>query len=74
MDEEEHLDQLISISTLLQNYVPLQDRTHKQKLYPSCFIASEAVDLLMKHGEVESREEAVDCLNTLMTTGVPSDD
>mmetsp|Transcript_11882 Transcript_11882/g.18254 ORF Transcript_11882/g.18254 Transcript_11882/m.18254 type:complete len:923 (-) Transcript_11882:185-2953(-) len=74
MDEEEHLDQLISISTLLQNYIPLQDRTHKQKLYPSCFIASEAVDLLMKHGEVESREEAVDCLNTLMTTGVPNDD
>jgi hypothetical protein len=60
-------DKLASISTLLQNDLPIQDRTYKLQLYPSCFIGSEAVDLLVQHGVVTSRSEAVDVLQTLMT-------
>ena len=70
MEDEERLDQLESIATLLQNYVPTQDRTYDGQLYPSCFVAKEAVDLLMKNGEVETRSEAIDCLQSLMSTGL----
>lgn len=67
---EEHDEKLLQLklsSTLLQSQVPIQDRTYKLQHYPSCFIGSEAVDLLLQNGVVESRSEAVSVLQTLMT-------
>jgi hypothetical protein len=67
---EEHDEKLLQLklsSTLLQSQVTIQDRTYKLQHYPSCFIGSEAVDLLLQNGVVESRSEAVSVLQTLMT-------
>jgi hypothetical protein len=67
---EEHDEKLLQLklsSTLLQSQVTIQDRTYKLQHYPSCFIGSEAVDLLLQNGVVESRSEAVSILQTLMT-------
>ena len=64
----ERIVQLRFAATLLRHHLPIQDRTYKLQLYPACFIGSEAVDLLIKNGIVASRSEAVDALQTLMTS------
>jgi Domain found in Dishevelled, Egl-10, and Pleckstrin (DEP) len=50
---------------LLEQSVPCQDRRHMFRVFPDCFVASEAVDALMELKLVKSRNEAVHLIDKL---------
>ena len=48
----------------------IKDRRFHLRAYSKCFIGSEMVDWLLKKGEVESRNEAVQMMQKLVDYGV----
>lgn len=50
---------------LIEQHIECKDRRHKFCTYPNCFVAKEAVDVLMKVKLVKSRREAVYLLKKL---------
>lgn len=54
------IGQLSQIASLLKRGLEVRNRTFRLKSYPKCFIASHAVDYMVKEGFCISREEAVD--------------
>jgi predicted ATPase len=54
------IGQLSQIGNLLKRGLWVKDRSYRLKSYPKCFIASHAVDYMVKEGFCTSREEAVE--------------
>jgi predicted ATPase len=54
------IGQLSQIGNLLKRGLWVKSRTYRLKTYPKCFIASHAVDYMVKEGFCTSREEAVE--------------
>ena len=50
---------LPQVATLLQKKLDVRDRKHHLKTYKKCFVATEAIDLMVQQQIVESREEAI---------------
>ena len=58
------------ISEAIRRGVEIRDRTHNLTNFHQCFVASEAGDFLIKHYNLQSREEAVQVGETLVKSGV----
>ena len=53
---------------LLEQHVVVRDRRHWFRIFPQCFVASEAVDVMMRLNLVKSRGEAVHLMRKLNAT------
>lgn len=53
-------NELHSIAEQLRRGLEVKDRTYRLKTYTSCFVASEAVDFMVKERLARSRDEAVE--------------
>jgi len=58
---------LTEISEDLKLHVPIQDRKYRLKTYKDCFVGNEAVDYLIQAGHAETRSDAVELGNILMS-------
>ena len=52
-------DELYDIADDLKVCLDIQDRTYRLKKYKKCFVATEAVDVMIENGMADTREEAV---------------
>eukprot|EP00980_Cylindrotheca_fusiformis_P031124 scaffold25851_cov122-Cylindrotheca_fusiformis.AAC.1 len=59
-DTGRSLAQLSQIASLLKRGLEVKKRTYRLKSYAKCFVASHAVDYMVKEGFCTSREEAVE--------------
>lgn len=53
-------DDIQGILNLLRRHIEIRNRSWMKRIHRDCFIASEAVDFLVKQGLADSRKNAVD--------------
>lgn len=64
MDLEADLE---GIAGLLRSHVEIRNRSWMKIVHPTCFIGSEAVDFLVMQGLVDTRDEAVQMCNKMLS-------
>ena len=64
MDNERDL---IGILSLVRTHVEIRNRSWMTRVHKNCFIGSDAVDFLVTQGFADSREQAVNIGNKMMS-------
>lgn len=63
-------DDVMDITNFLKSKLEIVDRNYQFKTYPKCFVGSDAVDLMVKHGYAFNEYDAERIGNLLMSQGV----